>query len=361
MSSATVNQLSLEPLGAGDLIDRAVRLYRRHFITLIRIAAPPVIISALGSVLITIGSREFTGAGTGAALAFYVLLIAAGMGFYFVGTVFSLIVMGGATRNLVTHLLWNEPVTASATYAAVRSRFWSLLGASLVVTFWLFIAGMVAGVGWYMAGAFSVLGAILLATVLPGWMAVIVGVIAGVGATALGVWIFFFLAGRVAYVPQAMLVEGKGIFEAVSRSFSLARGNVRRLMAMTLFTSFATYSALMILLVPLGFVAWIAGISLSPFNQSDWPAWYSVAYNVISQSSYLLLAPIWMLGLSLLYVDERVRHEGYDIELMAARQLTEMPALRNYMASPFGPAIVMGRAAAVPPPPLPRSSILGLG
>ena len=32
-----------------------------------------------------------------------------------------------------------------------------------------------------------------------------------------------------------------------------------------------------------------------------------------------------MLGLSLLYVDERVRHEGYDIELMAARQLGELP------------------------------------
>jgi hypothetical protein len=355
------SELSLAPLGAGDLIDRAVRLYRRHFITLIRIAAPPVIISALGSVLITIGSRQFTGAATGVELALYSLLILAGVGFYFVGTVLSLIVMGGATRNLVTHLLWNEPVTARATYAAVRSRFWALLGASLVVTVWLFIAGMVAGFGWYLAGVFSVLGAVLLASILPGWVAVIVGVVAGLGATALGLWIFFFLAGRVAYVPQAMLVEGKGVFEAVGRSFSLARGNVRRLMAMTLFTSFATYSALMILLVPLGFVAWIAGIGLSPFDQSDWPAWYSVAYNVISQSSYLLLAPIWMLGLSLLYVDERVRHEGYDIELMAARQLTEMPALRNYMASPFAPAIVMGRAAMVPPPPIPRGSILGLG
>jgi len=360
MSTATVNQLSLAPLGAGDLIDRAVRLYRRHFITLIRIAAPPVIISALGSVLITIGSRELTGAATGVALAVYILLVLGGVGLYFVGTVFSLIVMGGATRNLVTHLLWNEPVTARATYAAVKSRFWSLLGASLVVTLWLFIAGMVAGFGWYFAVLVSVLGAILLATVLPGWLAFIIGAVAGLGATLLALWIFFFLAGRVAYVPQAMLVEGKGIFEGVSRSFSLARGNVRRLMAMTLFTSLATYSALVILLVPLGLVAWVAGISLMPFDQSDWPAWYSVAYNVTSQSSYLLLAPIWMLGLSLLYVDERVRHEGYDIELMAARQLTEMPALHNYMASPFAPAIVMGRAATLKPPPIPRGSILGL-
>ncbi len=33
------SELALAPLGAGDLIDRAVRLYRRHFLTLIRIAA----------------------------------------------------------------------------------------------------------------------------------------------------------------------------------------------------------------------------------------------------------------------------------------------------------------------------------
>ena len=361
MQASIADSLSIAPLGAGDLIDRAVRLYRRHFITLIRIAAPPVIISALGSVLVTIGFRELTAATSGVSLALYFLLILAGSTVYFIGTVFSLIVMGGATRNLVTHLLWNEPVTASATYAAVKARFWGLLGASLLVTVWLGIAGTVAFMGWYMVFAFSVLGAVLLATVAPAWLSVIFGAVAVIGATALGLWLFFFLASRVAYVPQAMLVEGKGVFAAVSRSFSLARGNVRRLMAMALFTSFATYSALMILLVPLGLIAWIAGINVLSFDQSNWPAWYSVAYNVISQSSYLLLAPVWMLGLSLLYVDERVRHEGYDIELMAARQLTEMPRLGDRVTSPFAPAIVLEPVAGQRrPPPMPAGSMLGL-
>ena len=50
-------ELALAPLGAGDLIDRAVRLYRRHFLTLIRIAAPPVLVSAVGSTLTTIAFR----------------------------------------------------------------------------------------------------------------------------------------------------------------------------------------------------------------------------------------------------------------------------------------------------------------
>jgi hypothetical protein len=63
----------------------------------------------------------------------------------------------------------------------------------------------------------------------------------------LGVFLcfFFFMAGKVAYVPQVLLVEGKGVFESVSRSFSLATGNTRRLMAIAFFIFFATYSALM--------------------------------------------------------------------------------------------------------------------
>jgi len=130
---------------------------------------------------------------------------------------------------------------------------------------------------------------------------------------------------------------------------------------MTLFTFFATYSALALLIIPLGFVGWINGIEISYFG-SQWPTWYSIGYQVILQCSHILLAPIWMLGLSLLYVDERVRHEGYDIELMAARQLPEMPNLPG-VVSPFAPALVTGRApqfVAPPPQSLHTGTVLGL-
>src|SRR4030095_12929696 len=159
----------------------------------------------------------------------------------------------------------------------------------------------------------------------------------------------------------AMLVEGRTVGSAIGRSFSLASGNIRRLMAMTLFTLFATYSALAILIVPLGIIVWINGAEFSYFG-SQWPTWYTVGHQVILQCSHILLAPIWMLGLSLLYVDERVRHEGYDIELMAARQLPEMATLPGVF-SPFAPALVTGRAPKfVPPPPgqIQTGNVLGL-
>src|SRR4030095_16051520 len=98
-------------------------------------------------------------------------------------------------------------------------------------------------------------------------------------ATALAVWLFFFVVARIVYVPQAMLVEGKGVFEAIGRSFTLARGNVRRFMAMTLFTTFATLSALMILLVIIGLIGRAGGIN--PINSSEWPAWYAISYSIL--------------------------------------------------------------------------------
>jgi hypothetical protein len=69
------------------------------------------------------------------------------------------------------------------------------------------------------------------------------------------------------------------------------------------------------------------------------PAWYEVAYNLIWQISFILLSPVWMIGLCILYVDERVRSEGYDIELMAARRLGEIPAVPLSYVNPLHPAL----------------------
>jgi hypothetical protein len=358
MSALLANQLPLAPLGAGDLIDRAVRLYRRHFFTLIRIAAPPVIVSAVGSVFFALSRGKVFTTSSSSSLALYVLLLLAGVLLMVAGKVFSLIVMGGATRNLVAHLLSDEPVSARATYAAVRSRFWGLLAATFFVMFWVLIAGLVALVAWYMVFAFVMLGAVALAQFAPTWLAVVVGAIGGIVISVLAFSLFFFLAGRVAYVPQAMLVEGKGVLEAISRSFSLARGNIRRLMAMVMFTSFAFYSALMILIIPLGWYGYASGVDLSPFSQGEIPAWYAIGYNVVWDASNIVPAPVWMLGLSLLYVDERVRHEGYDIELLAARQLPEMPKLN--VTSPLAPALAEKSKTRPPPPPMATGSVLGL-
>lgn len=358
MSTLSASQLPLEPLGAGDLIDRAVRLYRRHLFVLIRTAAPPVIIAAGGWIVFSITFQRVFISDDPSELFLYGVLSMTALAVMFGGYLFTLVVMGGATRTLVAHLLRNDPVTARATYSAVRGRFWGLVGASLIVLVWFNVSLFAAFMGWYILIAVVTFASMILASTTFVVIPIIFGTVGFIIATLLALWVFFFIVGRVAYVPQVMLVEGKGVFQSFSRSFGLARGNVRRLMAMTLFTTFATYSALMILLIPLGWYGYLAGVD--PFNEATWPAWYSIAYNVLAPLSSILLTPVWMLGLSLLYVDERVRHEGYDIELMASRQLGDLPDVD--VTSPLGTALSSNESKpSAPAPPRPSSSILNLG
>src|SRR5207237_9017191 len=99
--NSSSSELALAPLGAGDLIDRAVRLYRQHFLTLIRIAAPPVLVSAIGSTITTITFREFTATSSDLRLALFVLLWLAGVVIIGCGSVVSILVIGGGCANLV--------------------------------------------------------------------------------------------------------------------------------------------------------------------------------------------------------------------------------------------------------------------
>src|SRR5918996_919219 len=149
MSTLSASQLPLAPLGAGDLIDRAVRLYRRHLFVLIRTAAPPVIIATGGWIVFSLAfQRVFLSDGT-SELAGYAVLSFVALAVTFVGYLLTLVVMGGASRTLVAHLLRNDPVTARATYSAVRGRFWGLVGASLIVLVWFNISLFAAFMGWY--------------------------------------------------------------------------------------------------------------------------------------------------------------------------------------------------------------------
>lgn len=335
------SQLTLAPLGAGDLIDRTIRLYRRHFMTLIRASMPPVVVSAMGSLLWVISLRGIGVTGSGARLATYILLAFIGVVLMFGGIALNFIVLGGATRNLVAHLLTGEAVSARAIYRSVRARFWGLLGATLALAMWIGIVASVTIFVWYLLTIIIVVVAALgVAQALPSWLIGLFAVLFVLTMLIGALFLFFFLAGRVAYVPQVMMVEGRGVFDAISRSLSLARGNTRRLLGMFLFTTFATYSATMLLILPLVWYGYLNGVEgLSLLGAANAPVWYSIGQQVIAQCSRMLLAPVWMLGLSLLYVDERVRHEGYDIELMAAQQFGDMPELPDGRHAPLAPAL----------------------
>lgn len=340
--------LSVVPLGPGDLIDRAVRFYRKYFWTFILIASPPVIIGTVVSVAWTIAGRNIFDPGAdpySAESTFYYLFVWLGsVLIWFTETVATLVVMGGASRNFVRHLLFGESITFRETYKNTSGRFGALVFASTTITLLLaaigvpiFYFGMIlaaVGIGvvfWTVGTAVPVLAFLL---------SLVIAIVVGFGT----MWLFFLIASRLAYVPQVMLVEGQGVFPAIGRSATLASGSVRRLAALFVFSTVATYSALAIFYVPLAWYAASNGVNITGFDGDLIPAWYEIASNMIWQISFILLSPVWMIGLCLLYVDERVRAEGYDIELMAAARLGDIPVAPETYVNPLQPALSSGEA-----------------
>ncbi len=362
-SNVSNSSLALTPLGAGDLIDRAVRFYRQNFWTFVWIASPPILIGTLFSIGWTMLGRELFNISSNdrgeemVASVFFNFI--GGLFILFFEGVATLTVMGGASRNFVRHILFGEPITFRATFANVYSRLGGLLVASLFIVFLLGIFGIfVFYVGLLILAL--VVGLIVLGLNAVPALAIIFSVALG-GVIIFGTgWLFFLVASRFAYIPQIMLVEGQGVGSAIARSTSLASGNVKRIYALFVFTLVAIYSALLLFYVPLSFYAGLNGIEVFRFDTDALPAWYIIANQVISQVSLILLMPIWMIGLCLLYVDERVRHEGYDIELMAARNLGEIPAVPTQYANPLQPAL-SNTPLFEPPLPPAKSGITTLG
>jgi hypothetical protein len=338
----TSADLSVSPLGAGDLVDRAVRFYRGYFRTFIFIAAVPVIIGTVVSVGWHFAARQMFSVGSRidpSAQVFYYLFIWLGtLVIWFTETVATLVVMGGASRNFVRHLLFGEAISFGSTYRNTWSRLGGLIVASSIITIILGVVGIIV---FYIGMIAAGIGIMLVAWALSGVpvLAFLVSLVVGLAATGAAVWLFFLLASRFAYVPQVMLVEGLGVFSAIGRSASLASGNVKRLVALFFFTLFATYSALALFYVPLAWYAWVNGINFFG-DPNTVPAAFEVMTQLVSQASLILLSPVWMIGLCLLYVDERVRHEGYDIELAAARRLGDIPDVPADYINPLQPALV---------------------
>lgn len=337
------SNLAVVPLGAGDLIDRAVRFYRKYFWTFIFIASPPVLVGTIVSVGWTFAGRQIFSIGADRysveATFYYIFLWFGSVVIWLTETVATLVVMGGASRNFVRHLLFGEAITFRETYRNSAKRLGGLIFASSLITVLLGSVGM--AIFYFAAMVLLILiGLIIWAVgaIIP-IVGFILSIVVALVVAGAAIWLFFLAASRLAYVPQVMLVEGQGVFSAIGRSASLAGGSVKRLAALFIFSTVAAYSALALLYVPLAWYASANGVNLMSFDADIIPAWYEVAYNLIWQVSFILLSPVWMVGLCLLYVDERVRSEGYDIELMAAARLGDIPSVPDMYVNPLQPAL----------------------
>jgi hypothetical protein len=311
------DSFTLAPMSAGDIIDRAVRLYGRNFLALLRIVLAPSLVAYAGSILMSIGMRNASLSRGDERIAITVLLVLGGSLLWAIGKAAFYVVLGGSSRSLVAHFFEGKPILARDVYRAARERVWSLIGATIVVGLLLMGASMIVYLFVVTIGMFFLM---LMALIGSESMRGAAGIIFFVVVVAAVLVFLFFVYCRVIYVPQILMVEGKGVFSSIGRSFTLASGQLRRIAALFLFWVYIGWSVLTLLLLPLGFISdWI-----NPFGAEP-PAWYNIAWQTVGQLSEILLMPIFMIGCTLLYLDSRVRKEGFDVELLANRTLAQPP------------------------------------
>lgn len=125
----------------------------------------------------------------------------------------------------------------------------------------------------------------------------------------IGIPLFFYLLVSWFFAPQAIMVENQGPIAALSRSRALVRGSWWRV--------FGIGIVFWLLVVALFIPGIIAGIILGLINET--------LGSLVFTLSSVVVFPIFNISATLVYIDLRVRKEGYDLEAMAA-EVSSVPS-----------------------------------
>jgi hypothetical protein len=251
----------LRPLTLGELLDRTFQIYKNNFWLFVGIAS----VAYLPMFIIRVGLVSATGTGrssVGVALALGILLW---LVLYMIGVAAA----QSATIIAVSAVHLERPITVREAYARVRG----MLGRIILLMIGI---GLAVGLGF-------------LLLIVPG--------------------IIFFLMWGLA-VPVAVL-EDASLGEAMSRSRQLTAGHRGRVFAIYFLFFVLSVVLSLGLEAPLGVL-----VAVYHNNARDVLAIVQIASVVIQYVSQLLVTPLLTIALSLMYYDERVRKEAFDIELM---------------------------------------------
>jgi len=354
----------LEPMSTGDVIDRAVRLYRRNFTSLVAIVTVPTLVGYIASLMFWYGYTNLfiNTARPGAAPDDAVWMLILGLIGYPVWFFVLLFTVCGLSRVIGDNVMMGAPITFRRCFATARRRIGDVLVMGLMLVglllvmyialvFALFILIMIIGL----------IGSAVVAAHLPQWAMTLIIVVAIVAGIAIALMVVSLITARFVFMPQALMIEGVSAGSSFGRAARLGSGNWYRVGSIMLFAYFVSLSLMGALTLPLLAAFYLAGwIGQDFFSSTTW----NVFYTSFSQIASLLSLPIWIVSFTLLYFDSRVRKEAYDIELLARDvapgftwQAPPPPAYVGWVPTrayvQTGPLGLGGFNPVRPPPPVP--------
>jgi hypothetical protein len=213
-----------------------------------------------------------------------------------------LLFVSGMIAHVSSAAAVGRKLTITEAWAATRGKRWRLLGMSFLLGLAVVLAvGVAVGVLVVGITAFDApLGAV---------------VVVGIGlAVVLGVLLaWFWVRVRALAVPTLML-ERVGVFGALGRAVRLTRRQFWRLLGLLLLVTLVVGVAGAILRLPFSIAGqvFLAGADESSYGLVVYLLMTAVG-TVISSA---VLQPFSAAVSALLYIDQRIRKEAYDVELL---------------------------------------------
>ncbi len=318
----------LRPLSLGDILDTVFRLYRQNFLTFIGIVALlQVPLVALQTILmLTFGQNmmldmmqlteelprfdpqfdSFADLPIGNLVALFGLLM-------LVGLLQGIIVqplINGAMAYAVSQSYLDRPISLVESYTFNVGRMITLIATGLLIAIvtaliYLIPMGLIGGAIFMLSTA-----ADAVSGDNAGLAALLIFVMMMAGILALLV-ISLVLAVFFLFVPQVVILEGCNPFQALARSWQLARGSFWRILGLILLLTLLIY---FISAVPSGMLGGVIGIIFDDPIE-DFAIRQSLS-TLIGYIAQILVLPVQLITFTVLYYDLRVRKEGYDLELM---------------------------------------------
>jgi hypothetical protein len=321
---------NLRPRNLGEILDSTFQIYRSKLFAFTGIAAIPVLtielIQFVDSTWLHV--RSFVQPGlTKSGLIFWNFVV--GLGFYHISTLLGLLLFP-AFINLTSTSIFDESVSfcSSLHFAFIRwaRYFWIAILKMLAV---LVIPELLA-VGLLISEAL-----IAIATGMQkgpkGFEAVLVFLV----PVFTGIILFLWLGACFSLsFPAAALEQLKGV-RALRRSWALTKGTRTRIW----FIWLAIYVSMWVLTWGLEFLLgklmYFIGIELHIADAMR--NLYGPAVYVLVTAIYILLFPIFPITLTLIYYDQRIRREGYDVEKMMESAGLTAPATLPVEGNPITP------------------------
>jgi hypothetical protein len=305
--------MPLRPLGLGDMYDAAFRIIRFNPKATVGSAVLvatvawliPVVVTALLSFTVDLSLNVTGSEGDPDAIGLLGSVGSLAVASLLVG--FGTILVTGMISHVAAAAAVGRRLTLGEAWAATRGKRWRLIG----------MAFLLASASLVLIGVYVLLWVLLVVTAGDNTVLLLVWGLASVPAFVC-VMAFFWV--RLYYLPvPALMLEPVGVFGAIARGWILTRRQFWRTFGIALLTLVVVGIASNFIGIPIGVIGGIVQIAVGTR--------YALLVLVVTQAltqviSAAFVTPFTSAVTSLQYLDQRMRKEAYDVELMQQAGIT---------------------------------------